>query len=158
MNNQSFCTELIERYLRAGGRRYFRGHHDGEYFFILSAGHERLHVHLEVPPADKESVTIRVTPANFYPAVDRARLRTIADKWNVRDRRTRAVVYESCDQTRIGVVAEKSYPLAPSMPFEEFAGLADDTIKSAVKLFAEMTRGVEQTPARRLGTWLRDAG
>src|SRR5262249_39987876 len=155
MSNETFGTDLIERYLLARGRRYFRGQHDGEYFFILTVGHARLHVHIEVPPADQDTVKLRVTPANFYPATDRSRLMTIADRWNAEARRTRAVVYESCDQTRIGVVAEESYTLAPSMPFEEFTGLADNTIRSAVKLFADMTPGVEQTPAR---TWLRNAG
>jgi len=157
MSSESFGTELIERYLLARGRRYFRGQHDGEYFFILTVGHARLHVHVEVPPADQGTVKVRVTPANFYPVADRARLMTIADKWNA-DARTRAVVYESCDQTRIGVVAVESYRVAPSMPFEEFSGLADNTIRSAVKLFAEMTSGVEKTPARTLGTWLSAAG
>jgi hypothetical protein len=45
---------LIEEYLRARGVRYFRGHHDDEYFFLvdfqsdfcLDASHGRLHVHL----------------------------------------------------------------------------------------------------------------
>jgi hypothetical protein len=155
MSNESFGTELIERYLLARGRRYFRGQHDGEYFFILTVGHTRLHVHIEVPPADQDTVKVRVTPANFYPAADRSRLMTIADKWNAETRQAQAVVYESCDQTRIGVVAEQSYRLAPGMRFEEFSGLADNTIRSAVKLFADMTPLVEQTPAR---TWLRDAG
>src|ERR1700756_1471584 len=121
MSNESFGTDLIERYLLARGRRYFRGHRDGEYFFILTVDHERLQVHIEISPADGDSVTVRVTPANFFPAADRARLTTFADKWNTEARGTRAVVYESCDQTRIGVVAENSYRLAASTPFEEFA-------------------------------------
>src|ERR1700746_2535709 len=108
MSNESFGTELIERYLLARGRRYFRGQHDGEYFFILTVGHTRLHVHIEVPPADQDTVKVRATPAISYPAADRARLMTIADKCNAETRQAQAVVYESCDQTRIGVVAEQS--------------------------------------------------
>src|SRR5260370_14380189 len=134
MRSESSGTELIERYLRARGRRYFRGHHDGEYFFILTVGHERLHVHLEISPADRHALTVRTTPAYFFPAAERVRLLEFADNWNRSGRRATAIVFESCDQTRIGVVAEDSYSLAPDVPFEEFADRADDTITSAVQL------------------------
>jgi hypothetical protein len=158
MGNASLAVEVIERYLRARGRRYFRGHHDSEFFFVLPAGHERLHVHIEIPPADRDSVTVRVTPPCFFPAAEVARLRAFADTWNDESRPTRAVVYESCDRNRIGVAAESACPIAPSVPFEEFAGLADNTIRSAVTLFAEMTPATETAPVRTLGTWLKDAG
>jgi hypothetical protein len=82
-------------------------------------------------------------PATFYPAADRARLQTFTDQWNRESRGVNATVYESCDQTRIGVVAENSYPLAATMPFDEFAELADSTIRSAIKLFAKMTPAAE---------------
>lgn len=161
MRSASSGAELIERYLLARGRRYFRGHHDGEYFFILITGNERLHVHLEISPAetdtDIDTLILRTTPANFFPAADRERLRQLADEWNRQDRRAKATVYESCDQTRIGVVAQDSYSLAPNVSFEEFANLADDTISSAVQLFAEMTPAAPK-PAPTLGTWLKDAG
>jgi hypothetical protein len=150
-------TEMIERYLRARGRRYFRGQHDGEYFFILTVG-QRLHVHIEVPPSDRDRVTVRVTPTSFFPAAEVARLSTFADTWNEGSRPTRAVVYESCDRNRIGVAAENSYPLAPNVSFEEFADLADGTIASAVALFAEMTPATRAAPTGTLGAWLKDAG
>jgi hypothetical protein len=158
MRNASPATEVIERYLRARGRRYFRGHHDGEFFFILPAGHERLHVHIEIPPADRDSVTVRVTPPCFFAAAEDARLKAFADTWNEESLPTRAVVYESCDRNRIGVAAESTCPLAPSMPFEEFADLADSTIRSAVTLFAEMTPPTGTAQMRTLGAWLQDAG
>ena len=158
MTTESFGTELIERHLRTRKLRYFRGHHDGEFFFILTVGQDRLHVHLEIDPADRETFTIRVTHPYFFPAADRARLRKFADSWNLESRRVKAVVQESCDPNRIAVVAETSYPIMRDMPFEEFAGLADNTIRSAVKLFAEMTPPAEPTPTRTLGTWLKDAG
>jgi hypothetical protein len=158
MRSVSSGTELIERYLLARGRRYFRGHHDGEYFFIVTVGHERLHVHLEISPADPDTLTVRITPAYFFPATDRARLLQFADKWNRPDRRATAIVYESCDQTRVGVAVQASYSLAPDVAFGEFADMADETIRSAVQLFTEMTPAAEPRPARPLGTWLRDAG
>jgi hypothetical protein len=151
-------TEMIERYLRARGCRYFRGHHDADYFFILTVGHERLHIHIEIPPADRHSVTFRATPSCFYPAAESARLRSFAGKWNKESRPTRAVVLESCDQNRIGLAAENSYHLAAEVPFEEFADLADSTIRSAVALFAEMpTAATEPAPVRRPGTRRKDA-
>lgn len=143
MSNEPFGTESIERYLVARGYRYYRGHHDGEFFFILTAGHERLHVHLEIPTPDRDVFTIRVMPAYFYPAAERVRLETITDTWNRENRRVNANVYESCDQTRIGVVAGNSYSVGASMPFDEFAELADSTIQSAIKLFAQISHAAE---------------
>jgi hypothetical protein len=151
-------TEMIERYLRSRGRRYFRGQHDGEYFFVLTVGHERLHVHIEIPPSDRDRVTVRVTPTSFFPAAEMARLSTFAATWNEGSRPTRALVYESCDRNRIGVAAENSYRLAPNVPFEQFADLADGTIGSAVALFAEMTPATPGPPTRTIGAWLKDAG
>lgn len=66
---EPLSTNLIERYLRARGRRYFRGHHDAEFFFVANA-HLRLHVHLEISPAYRDVFTIRVSPAYFFPATD----------------------------------------------------------------------------------------
>ena len=103
-------------------------------------------------------MTLRTTPAYFFPAADRARLREFADNWNRSDRRATAIVYESCDQTRIGVAVQASYSLTPDVPFGEFAEMADDAIRSAVRLFTEMTPAAGPKPARPLGTWLRDAG
>lgn len=158
MRSESSGTPLIERYLLARGRRYFRGHHDGEYFFILTVGHERLHVHLEMSAADRQTLTVRTTPAYFFPAADRDRLLEFVDNWNRSDRRGTAIVYESCDQTRIGVVAEDSYSLAPDIPFGQFAEMADDTISAAVQFFTDMAPAARPKRAPRLGTWLRDAG
>lgn len=70
---EPLSTNLIERYLRARGRRYFRGHHDAEFFFVANA-HLRLHVHLEISPAYRDVFTIRVSPAYFFPATDHTRL------------------------------------------------------------------------------------
>lgn len=158
MSTQPCGADVIDRYLLARGRRHFRGHHQGEYFFILSVGPERLHVHFEVSPADLDTVTVRITPAYFFPAADRTRLLAVTERWNREKRQTTAMVFESCDQSRVGVAAENSLSMARTMPFEEFAAAADNTIRSAVELFAEITPGAELTPVRPLGTWLRDAG
>jgi hypothetical protein len=74
-------TELIERYLRSRGARYFRGHHDDEYFFLVDvpagANRGRLHVHLGVG-ADRGEVVLVITPDRYYPGARRERIATVA--------------------------------------------------------------------------------
>ena len=144
-------TELIERYLRTRRRRYFRGQHDGEFFFILTVGHERLHVHLESSRGDGNIVTIRVTPGYFFPARERARLLEFADRWNHNDQRAKALVHESTDPNRIGLDAENSCP-GHDIKFEDFADFADETIRSAVDLFSAISPGPSSQQS-----WLPDA-
>jgi hypothetical protein len=149
--------ELIERYLLARGRRYFRGHHDGEYFFIVTVGHERLHVHLEVCDGGLDAVTMRVTPAYFFPSSDRTRLQAFVDKWNSEPRRPNAILIDSCDQNRIGIVAEDTNPIA-DMQFDDFAQIVDNSLRSAIELFTELAPGVESASPHPTAVWLRDAG
>ena len=144
-------TELIERYLRTRRRRYFRGQHDGEFFFILTAGHERLHVHMESSRADGNLVTIRVTPGYFFPATDRARLLQFAAQWNDEDSCARANVHKSTDPNRLGLAAENSCA-GQDIEFEDFANFADHTIRSAVDMFRAISPG--QPPQQE---WLPDA-
>jgi hypothetical protein len=164
MTTESSGEELIERYLLARGRRYFRGHHDGEYFFVLSVGNERLHVHLEVCGESLDAVTMRVTPAYtmrvtpayFFPAADRARLQRSVDKWNTDPGRPNAILIDSCDQNRIGIVAEHTNPIG-DLRFEDFAQLTDNSLRSAINLFAEIAPDGPPGPhATRV--WLRNAG
>jgi hypothetical protein len=157
MTTESSGEELIERYLLARGRRYFRGHHDGEYFFVLSVGHERLHVHLEVCGESLDAVTMRVTPAYFFPAADRARLQMSVDKWNTDPGRPNAILIDSCDQNRIGIVAEHANPIG-DLRFEDFAQLTDNSLRSAINLFAEIAPDVEPPGPHATQVWLRNAG
>ena len=73
---------LIEAYLSARQVRYFRGHHDDEFFFLINAYHGRLHVHLEVPATDREVITISIAEERYYPATLRGRLTGLVDEWN----------------------------------------------------------------------------
>jgi hypothetical protein len=150
-------TEPIERYLRTRRLRYFRGHTDGEYFFILTLDRQRLHVHLELAGAGPEILTVRVTPACFFPATQREQLRKVIDSWNSETQPTTAVLHESCDPTRIGVDAEASRPVDQSTPYEEIAHFADETIRSAVQLFGEMMPAA-QAPVGGFHNWVPDAG
>ena len=139
MRTEPSGTELVERYLRTRRLRYFRGGHDRECFFILTVGHERLHVHLEIAPGSRDILTVRVTPSYYFPAADRERLLGFARRWNAESRRVEAVVHDSSDPSRIGVVAENSCPIADGADVDDFADFADQTIRSAIKLFAELT-------------------
>ncbi|MFV0493747.1 hypothetical protein [Mycobacterium sp.] len=122
---ETAATILIERYLRTRGRRYFRGRHDGEFFFVLSSG-RGLHVHLENPPANPEVVTVRVTPAAFFPATERPRLTRLTDHWNEHNHSIAAAVHESSDPSRVGVAAEQSMRLVTAADTGEAAAFADD--------------------------------
>ena len=140
-------SELVEHYLHSRGLRYYSGRHDGAYFFILTVGHERFHVHLEILPGRPDVLLVRVAPGHYFPATDRDRMSAFARSWNAESRRSEVIVYESSDPSRIGVAAESSCPLA-HIDVDDFAGFADRAIRSAIKLFAELTPAPE----------LRDAG
>jgi hypothetical protein len=145
MRTEPFGAEAIERYLSAHGVRYFRGHHDGEFFFIMTVDHSRLHVHLGPTPQRPDVCTIRVTPARFFAAEDRARLTEVARRWNDANLCATALVHESSDPTRVGVDVEYKGSVTC---YEEFVYFGDHAIDSAIALFRELS----QAPA------LRDAG
>jgi hypothetical protein len=138
MMTERLGTDLIERYLRSRGRRYFRGQHDGAFFFVAKALPRPLHVHLEISPAHRDVFTIRVEPTCFFPAVDRTQLAQIAETWNQRNRDVVAIVHESSDPQRIGVVAQQAW-IVHHVCFEDFASSVDRTIAAAIDLFAALT-------------------
>jgi len=151
--------DLIERYLRARGRRYFRGHHDGEYFFVTSdraSISRRLHVHLEISPDHDDVLMIRVTPGCYFSATDRPWLMYFSERWNRQDRQVTAIVHGSCDPQRIGVVARRSHWIRKGFSFEDFASFVDGAITDATDLFAELSPVVELPSAEP--PLLRDAG
>ena len=139
---EPFSTSLIERYLYSRGRRFFRGRHDGEFFFVLP-GVRRLHVHLEIPVAHPDVCTIRVTPACFFPAAERAHLAQFTDSWNEQHRDITALVHGSSDPQRIGVEAEQSHWFGDGVCFEDFAGFADRALSAATDLFRRLDPAVE---------------
>lgn len=136
---ERLCAGLIERYLCARGRRFFRGRHDGEYFFFVAdVRPRRLYVHLEISPARHDMLTIRVTPVCFFPAADRARLTQLAADWNRRNRQVVALVHESSDPRRIGLTAHQSERIT-EVTFEDFGSYVDHIAGAAIDLFAELT-------------------
>lgn len=135
-------TNLIERYLCTRARRYFRGRHDGEFFFVLNTA-PRLHVHLEIPASHPDVFTIRVTPACFFPASDQARLTALADSWNEQHREVTAVVHGSSDPQRIGVAAEQSRWIGERVRFDDLAAFADRATAAAIDLFSRLAVAAE---------------
>lgn len=156
MTSEPLCADLIERYLRTRGSRYFRGRHDGEFFYVANTRPRRLHVHLEVCPAHGDVLIIRVMPACFFPATDRPWLMHFAGAWNEQHRQVVAIVHGSCDPQRIGVVARRSQWIRDGVSFEDFASFVDGAVADAIDFFGQLAPVVElPSTAPPL---LRDAG
>ena len=100
---------LIEAYLSARQVRYFRGHHDDEFFFLINAYHGRLHVHLEVPATDREVITISIAEERYYPATLRGRLTGLVDEWNKATPWAKAALVASSDPNLLGIAAHNRY-------------------------------------------------
>lgn len=150
---EPLTADLIERYLRTRGRRYFRGRHDAEFFFVLNA-ERRLHVHLEIPTLHPDVVTVRITPACFYPSTEHERLVHVADTWNEQNRDVTATVHGSSDPRRVGVTAEQSRWIGERVGFDDFAAYVDRALTAAVDLFSRLNP-VAELPSAPL---LRAAG
>lgn len=131
-------TNLIERYLGNRARRFFRGRHDGEFFFVLNTV-LRLHVHLEIPPPHPDVFTIRVTPAYFFPASEHARLTALVAAWNEQHRDVTAIVHGSSDPQRVGVTAEQSRWIGERVRFDDLAAFADRATAAVIDLFSRLT-------------------
>ncbi|KZS63551.1 hypothetical protein [Mycobacterium ostraviense] len=136
---EPLSTNLVEHYLRTRGKRYFRGRHDGEFFFVANAYPRRLHIHLEISLAHPDVFTIRVAPAYFFPAADRARLAQFADLWNARNHAVTAIVHGSSDPQRVGVTACNSQWIPGPVWFNEFADNVDRALDAAVDLFGQLS-------------------
>lgn len=139
---EPLSANLIERYLRTRGRRYFRGQHDGEFFFVLNA-ERRLHVHLEIPAVHPDVVTVRITPACFFPVAEHARLAHFADAWNEQHRDVTATVHGSSDPQRVGVTAEQSRWVGERVGFDDFATFVDRATTAAIDLFSRLDPAAE---------------
>jgi hypothetical protein len=137
--------------------RYFRGHHDDEYFylvdFVVGAYRGRLDVHLEVCDADRGGVQLSISPDRYYPVRYQQRLEDLVARSNAGTPAVRGVVHDSCDPRLIGVLARGQSRPADTAALRDFveAGLA-----CSVDLFGSMAGMAE---ADRQGhDVLRDAG
>ncbi len=130
-----FGAELIERYLHTRQVRYFRGHHDDEYFFLVNAYHGRLHVHLEPCGPDRRMVKISITAERYYPVTARAAVAGLADQWNGSAPAVTATVFASSDPRLVGVVAARRFSTAVG---GDFGSVVDQSIQSAIDLFGRL--------------------
>ncbi|GAY13813.1 hypothetical protein [Mycobacterium sp. shizuoka-1] len=127
-------AELIESYLRTRQVRYFRGHHDDEFFFVVGAYHGSVHVHLQpCGPADA-AVRVSINAQRYYPAQQRDRVAALVQQWNATDGQVTATVVESCDPGLIGVRAERRYPGTDT----DFGPFVDQAVQSAIDLFGRL--------------------
>lgn len=144
---------LIEEYLRSTGVRYFRGHHDDEYFFLVDflylvdSQQGRLHVHLESCGPRRDSVQISITPDRYYPVRCRRRLSGLAARWIAENPGAEATLHDSSDPSLVGVSIQSQYQPADLASMTCFV---DDCVASAIDLFGAMSRAAVPE--------LRDAG
>jgi hypothetical protein len=143
MTTEALSADLIERYLCTRGSRYFRGQHDGEFFYVANTRPRRLHVHLGISRWHSDEFTIQVTPGCFFPAADGADLANLADTWNQHNRDVIVTVRGSTDPQRIGVVARNSRKIQEPIAFDDFATSVDHTIAAAIEFFAELPPAAE---------------
>lgn len=147
-------SELIQGYLRKRGVRYFRGHHDDEYFFLVDVlvdgRHKRLNVHLQ---ASGELVQVSIAPDRYYAASARGRLEEFAARWNAEYPGAEVLIHGSSDPSRVGVSVHDS--IGP-VDIVGLSTLVDHAIAGAIELFAGMRRVAD--PTHHEGVPLRDAG
>jgi len=150
-------NRLIEDYLRARGVRYFRGHHDDEYFylveFVVGAHRVRLNVHLEVCDPDRCGVQVSITPDRFYPVRHRKRLEDLAGRCNAANPGVHSLVHDSCDPRLVGAMTRGQSRPADAAELRDFVEAA---VACAVQVFGAAA-GLEQ-PADPGRDVLRDAG
>ncbi len=149
MSSEPLGAELIESYLQIRGSRYFRGRHDGEFFYLANTRPRRLHVHLETSPG-QDVLVIRVAPASFFPAAQRSSLAQFVDTWNSQNREVTAVLHDSSDPERVGVLAHRSQWVPGTASFDDFATFVDGTLADAIELFGQLSHVADlSTPLLR---------
>lgn len=110
-------NELIEEYLRTRGVRYFRGHRDDEYFYLVDTRvrtgplrlNVRLHVHLAVCGAERDAVQISITGDRYYPAAHSEVFQQAVSRWNAECHDVGALIQPSSDPALVGVTAGSRY-------------------------------------------------
>lgn len=131
-------STLIEQTLRSRGVRYFRGHHDGEFFFMVvpltDSARGRLHVHLR--PGVGDEVAISISGGRFRPAAQRDALTRLAARCNALFP-VEVTVQDSCDPGLVGVLVT-----AAGCPAG--AGELSDLIDIAVDVAADILRRVPE--------------
>lgn len=150
-------SEIIEDCLRAKGVRYFHGHHEQEYFFLLDfldQGAEtgrpgKLHVHLDRAAGGSE-ITVTVTPNRYYPAAAGDRFSDLVARWSLAAG-AHVGMHRSSDPALVGVsVATTTRPAVAA----DLTAQIDETVTAAMELFGLISPLAEVAPSEPL----RDAG
>ena len=132
-------NRLIEGYLRTRGVRYFRGHHDDEYFYLVDfafgAHRGRLNVHLEVTGAERDGVLISISPDRYYPVSLRGHLDDLIVRWNLGASHLQAMLHESCDPHLVGVLVQGRHRPADAAALADYV---DAAVGSCIELFGAM--------------------
>lgn len=144
----------IEDYLRARGVRFFRGHHDDEYFYLVDflsgAYRGRLNVHLEASDPEPETVVVTISPDRYRPVQDADRLAELAERWNAGNPAAEAVVHGSSDPRLVGIYTRSRITASDLPALTEHVEAA---VAAAADLFWQVAGlGSAQPPV------LRDAG
>lgn len=152
-------SEIIADCLRAKGVRYFHGHHDREYFFLLdfldhrSGRPGKLHVHLDQGGRGGDEITVTVTPDRYYPIAAWDRLTELARLWSAAPAGADVRLLPSSDPDLVGVlIATTGRPVRVA----DLIAQVDTTVAAALDLFARMNKVDPAGAADGLG--LRDAG
>lgn len=144
----------IEDYLRARGVRFFRGHHDDEYFFLVDflseAYRGRLNVHLEACDAQPGTVLVTISPDRYYAVQNADRLRDLTGRWNAANPAAEAVVHGSSDPALVGTFARTRIQ-ASDLP------ALTEHVEAAVSAAAELFGQLAALPKAPVAV-LRDAG
>ena len=139
-------NRLIEDYLRTRGVRYFRGHHDDEYFFLVGLRRRNgdslkshLNVHLEVVGAERDTVQVSITADRYYPATGRASLDELVARFSADRPTVAAVVHDSSDPRLVGLQARGTFHPVGLADLTEFV---DAAVTGAVALFGDANNAV----------------
>ncbi|WP_445169987.1 YbjN domain-containing protein [Mycolicibacterium sp. Dal123E01] len=143
--NTAIGVQLTKSYLQTRQVRYFRGHHDDEFFFLVSAYHGRLHVHLQPSGPSGAGVHISIVAERYYPEEERAQVAALVEQWNVAERGVTATVFDSSDPRLVGVLAEQRYRARDG----EFGSFIDQVVQSAIDLFGRL-RALAGSPTHLL--------
>lgn len=144
----------IEDYLRSRGVRFFRGHHDDEYFFLVhflsGAYRGHLNIHLESCDAGSGTILVTISPDRYYPVQNAGLLGELAGRWNAGNPAAEAVVHGSSDPALVGIFA-RSTVQASDLPV--LTDHVEAAVAAAVQLFGQVA--ALPTPQAAM---LRDAG
>lgn len=159
MKIEPLSTELIERYLRSRGLRFFRSD-DGQEFLLVLSSIERgkLHVSLRINGVRPDILEITVSPAGYYHAGERARLMELVNDWNRDTHWPKAFVRETAQPNRVTVVGESAYLLSDGIHLAGLGNFVKSTVEYGTDLFTKIEHAIGLPSAQALEQWMDRTG